>query len=119
MTDREPRPVAEGLAAVISALRGPDVSTVRGVFGGWADAVGPQVAAHARPVRLDGTILRVEVDEPGWATQLRFLEADLLARLASTGSTVTSIEVAVRSSRTSGRTRSAFAQPSERRSSSR
>lgn len=114
MTEREPRPVAEGLAAVISALRGPDVSTVRGVFGGWAEAVGPQVAAHATPIRLDGTVLRVEVDEPGWATQLRFLEADLLARLASTGSTVTSIEVVVRGPRGRGRSRTAFDSRPER-----
>jgi predicted nucleic acid-binding Zn ribbon protein len=52
-----------------------------GLFRGWPDAVGVQVAAHARPIVLDRGRLVVEVDEPGWATQLRFLEADLVARL--------------------------------------
>jgi predicted nucleic acid-binding Zn ribbon protein len=53
------------------------------VFARWEDAVGPQVAAHARPVKLAEGRLLVEVDEPGWATQLRFLEVDLLARIAA------------------------------------
>ena len=41
------------------------------------------VADHARPVKLDGDRLLVEVDEPGWATQLRFLEAEVIGRLRS------------------------------------
>jgi predicted nucleic acid-binding Zn ribbon protein len=53
------------------------------LFARWADAVGQGVADHARPVKLDGDRLLVEVDEPGWATQLRFLEADVIARLRS------------------------------------
>jgi predicted nucleic acid-binding Zn ribbon protein len=100
-------PLSSGLSSVVKALKGPDTATVKGVFGGWADAVGAQVAAHARPVKLDGSVLLVEVDEPGWATQLRFLEADLLERLTATGSLVSRIEVRVNgaaASRRRGRT---------------
>ncbi len=53
------------------------------LFNRWTDAVGQAVADHARPVKLDGTQLLVEVDEPGWATQLRFLERDVIERLRS------------------------------------
>ena len=60
------------------------------LFSRWTDAVGEVVAEHARPVKLDGDRLLVEVDEPGWATQLRFLEADVIARLRS----VAGLEVA-------------------------
>jgi hypothetical protein len=40
----------------------------------------------------------IEVDEPGWATQLRFLEATLRERLATVtgGDAIRSIEVRVR-----------------------
>ncbi len=51
------------------------------VFGRWAEAVGEALAAHITPVKLDGTKLVVEVDDPAWATQLRFLEATLKQRL--------------------------------------
>jgi predicted nucleic acid-binding Zn ribbon protein len=99
------RPLAGALDEVLAALAPPDASgadpataaTVGGVFARWADAVGPHVAAHARPVRLTGSRLVVEVDEPGWATQLRYLEAELVERLArAAGPGVQSIELRVR-----------------------
>ena len=67
------------LARVFGAAD-PDV--LGSLFTRWNTAVGPQLAAHVRPVRLQGDVLTVEVDDPTWATQLRFLEKDLLARLA-------------------------------------
>jgi predicted nucleic acid-binding Zn ribbon protein len=52
------------------------------VLGAWADVVGESVAAHAKPVAVRNGALVVEVDDPAWATQLRWLGDDLLARLA-------------------------------------
>jgi hypothetical protein len=47
-------------------------------------------------VKLDGAVLLVEVDEPGWATQLRFLEHEVIERLRTvTGATVERLEVRV------------------------
>jgi predicted nucleic acid-binding Zn ribbon protein len=44
----------------------------------WPDVVGPAVAAATRPTGLrDGTVT-VEVDGPEWATQLRYLEEQLV-----------------------------------------
>lgn len=60
-------------------LAGP--SALAAVFGRWEDVVGPLLAAHTRPVSLTGGVLVVAVDEPGWATQLRFLADDVVARL--------------------------------------
>jgi predicted nucleic acid-binding Zn ribbon protein len=79
-------------------LHGTGARSLAGVFGRWEDAVGPQVAAHARPAALVDGRLVVEVDHPTWATQLRFLEAELLARLRDIGGVdeVTSIELRVR-----------------------
>jgi predicted nucleic acid-binding Zn ribbon protein len=46
----------------------------------WAEIAGPQLAAHTRPVRLHGGVLVVRAESPAWATQVRYLSGDLLAR---------------------------------------
>ena len=47
----------------------------------WADAAGEEVAAHAVPRRLDDGVLTVEVDDPAWATHVRYLGPALAASL--------------------------------------
>jgi predicted nucleic acid-binding Zn ribbon protein len=96
--DDEPVPLAASVDEVVRSLRGPSAKAVAGVFAGWDDLVGPTVAAHARPVSLTSGRLVIEVDEPGWATQLRYLESTLRERLAAAigGAEVTAIEVRVR-----------------------
>jgi predicted nucleic acid-binding Zn ribbon protein len=99
----EPKRLGDSLHEVLQSLRPEDRSrpqataaAMGGVFGRWDDAVGPVIAAHVQPVKLDGTTLVVEVDDPGWATQLRFLETNLKQRLAEVaGATVERIEVRV------------------------
>jgi predicted nucleic acid-binding Zn ribbon protein len=54
------------------------------------------VADHVRPVRLDQRVLTVEVDEAAWATQVKFLSADIIRRLHEVaGVDVDRIEVRV------------------------
>ncbi len=102
---RELRPLSEGLSAVLGSLKGGDVRTVKGIFGTWDEAVGEVIARHARPVRIDRGVLTVEVDEPGWATQLRFLEGEIRGRLQAVGGTVVDrLEVRVAGPRRPGRT---------------
>ncbi len=78
----DPVPLADALGAVAGRLgfAAPDV--VATVFARWEDLVGPAVAAHARPARVDGDMLVVVVDHPAWATQLRHLAPDILRRVA-------------------------------------
>ncbi len=97
----DPVPIGEALDRVIGALRaGAGRAEVGGVFGRWDEAVGPAVAAHIRPVRLERGTLLVEASDPGWATQVRFLTDDMRARLAEvTGVVVEHIEVRVASGR--------------------
>ena len=68
------------------------------MFARWEEAVGPQIAAHATPASLVDGVLVVDVDHPTWATQLRFLETDLLARLRDVAGAdeLTRIELRVR-----------------------
>jgi len=77
----DPRRIDASLDRVARGLGGPGAGALRSVFAHWADIVGPQVADHARPLSLVGGVLAVAADEPGWATQLTYLEADLLRRL--------------------------------------
>ena len=53
------------------------------MFGRWEEAVGAAIAANVRPVRLEDGTLLVEVDDPAWATQVRFLADDLRSRLGT------------------------------------
>jgi predicted nucleic acid-binding Zn ribbon protein len=47
----------------------------------WPDVVGTAVAAASRPTALRDGTLTVEVDGAEWATQLRYLEEQLVAVL--------------------------------------
>ena len=76
----EPKSIKASLDRVSRSLGGPDAGSLSGLFGRWADIVGPQLAAHARPLSLSSGVLVVAVTEPAWATQLTFLEGELLGR---------------------------------------
>ena len=77
----DPRPLKASLDHVARSLGGPDAASLNDVFGHWADLVGPQLAAHARPLSLSSGVLLVGVTEPAWATQLTYLESDLVGRI--------------------------------------
>jgi predicted nucleic acid-binding Zn ribbon protein len=100
VTPRDPVPLSASLGGVVKSLRGPGAPTavvLGGVFGKWAEAVGAAVAEHVQPVKLDGTTLVVEVDDPAWATQLRFFESTMRERLREVaGAMVETLEIRVR-----------------------
>lgn len=75
------RRLNEALSEVAADLNLDDPDDVAAVMAAWAAAVGQAVAAHVRPRRLQDGVLLVEVDAPVWATQLRYLEGDVLRRL--------------------------------------
>jgi len=47
----------------------------------WDAVVGPTLAAHARPRRLQRGILLIAVDSSEWMLELQFLKQDLRQRL--------------------------------------
>lgn len=92
----DPVPISRSLDSIMKSLRGTDRIQIGGVFGRWDEAVGPTVAAHVRPVRLDQGVLTVEADEPAWATQVKFLSSTIATRLAEVaGVDIEHIEVRV------------------------
>ena len=92
----EPKRVSESLRRVAAHLGAPDPDTLGVVFSHWEETVGPGLADHTRPVSLSGDSLVVEVSESAWATQIRFLEADLLARLAEVAGRPVAARIEVR-----------------------
>ena len=93
-----PRRVADDLDLLVKRFGTPSGTAGVSVFTRWEEAVGPAVAAHAQPLSLRGTTLVVGVDGPAYATQLRMLTPQLLARLgemAGPGS-IDAVEVRVR-----------------------
>jgi predicted nucleic acid-binding Zn ribbon protein len=53
------------------------------VFGSWRAVVGDQIAEHASPTGLHEGVLSVSAETTAWATQLRMMQAQLLAKIAS------------------------------------
>jgi predicted nucleic acid-binding Zn ribbon protein len=80
--DSEPRPLGEALDRLVRSMGAPSASALEKVFGNWADVVGAEVAEHSKPVKLDGNRLTVEVADPAWASQLRWMTTEVLAALA-------------------------------------
>jgi predicted nucleic acid-binding Zn ribbon protein len=81
--ERDPQPLGR-LASRLSGDRGWAPRLANGsVFGRWAELVGDEVAAHARPESLRDGVLTVQADSTAWATQLRLLQRQLIGRIAS------------------------------------
>ena len=93
-----PRPVRESLDRVAATLGAGGAEPLRALFAHWLAIVGDDVAAHAQPLSLRRGRLVIGADDPAWAAQLRWLEADLLRRLegALGAGVVTAVDVRVR-----------------------
>ncbi len=95
--DRGPFRLGRSLEQLLGTLRAPSVDVLDSVFTKWALIVGDDVAAHSRPVSIDGATLVVEASDPTWASELRWLEKEVLERLTEVAGTnrVRTLEVRV------------------------
>ncbi|HEX5540637.1 MAG TPA: DciA family protein [Micromonospora sp.] len=80
---RDPQPVGVVLARLMKARGWQQPAAEATVFGAWERVVGPDIARHSRPVKLDNGELTVEAESTAWATQLRLLAGSLLRRIAA------------------------------------
>jgi predicted nucleic acid-binding Zn ribbon protein len=96
--EQEPERVGPALDRVLRGLGAAPAGVVGSLFARWEDIVGAQLAGHARPLGLHDGVLAIGVDDPAWATQVRFLESELIRRVREvTGSAeVARVEVRVR-----------------------
>jgi predicted nucleic acid-binding Zn ribbon protein len=65
------------------------------VLGQWAAVVGHQIAEHATPTALRDGVLSITAESTAWATQLRIMQAQLLAKIAAAAGegVVTSLKI--------------------------
>lgn len=52
------------------------------MFGRWVAVVGEGIAAHATPTSLNDGVLTISAESTAWATQLRMVQAQVLAKIA-------------------------------------
>ena len=99
--DREPRPVGASLADVSRRFGLAAPAVLGAIFTDWEVVVGATLARHVRPVGLRNGVLMLDVDEPGWATELRFLHDDVIRRIVEVAGpgTVTELSIRVRTMR--------------------
>ncbi|ASR38816.1 hypothetical protein BAY61_00025 [Prauserella marina] len=80
--ERDPQPLGR-LASRMATQMGWGEQLANGqVFGQWVRLVGEEVAEHAQPVALKDGELTVRASSTAWATQLRLLQRQLLAKIA-------------------------------------
>lgn len=93
-----PRRLKEALDQVTWRLKAPRAQVLKMVFEAWEELVGSVMAAHSSPVRLVDGELVVAVDDPAWATEMRFFSSELIGRInaAAEEEAVTSLTVRVR-----------------------
>ena len=78
----EPRPLRDSLAELSADLGLPEPDGLALLIDEWEYLVGVDVAPHCRLTSLRDGVLRVTVDSAPRATQLRYLEGELVERSA-------------------------------------
>ncbi|GFG98562.1 DUF721 family protein [Mycobacterium timonense] len=92
---RDPQPLGR-LARDLAKKRGWSAQVAEGtVLGNWTSVVGHQIADHAVPTALNDGVLSVAAESTAWATQLRMIQAQLLAKIAAAvgNGVVTSLKI--------------------------
>ena len=75
------QPVGDLVGRVLGELGLDGVALAHRIGTDWPEIVGPQVAAHCRPLGLRAGVLEVEVDSPVWSQQLQLRKSELLQKL--------------------------------------
>jgi predicted nucleic acid-binding Zn ribbon protein len=80
----EPRPLRDALTEVTADLGlPPDPDAFASLVTHWRELVGEALAEHCRPQSLRDGVLRVTVDSAPRATQLRYLESDVVRQASA------------------------------------
>lgn len=79
---RDPQPLGAA-ATELARSRGWSTRVAEGaVFGRWRSVVGEGIAAHASPTSLKDGVLTITAESTAWATELRMVQAQVLAKIA-------------------------------------
>lgn len=79
---RDPQPFGR-LIGSVARQRGWDDRISEGtLFGMWEQIVGEDISSHATPTALDERVLHIRAESTAWATQLRYIQSQILAKIA-------------------------------------
>lgn len=93
----EPIELGDALERVLGSLGAPSADLLTTVFQRWEEVVGAEVARHCRPAAVEGGRLVVLASDPAWASEVRWLADEVVARVNELSSTdrLSSVEVRV------------------------
>jgi len=77
----QPRKIGSTVGQVLADLGLAGASGAFRIAELWAETVGPEIAAHCRPVMVRRGVLEAEVDSSVWCQQLQMQRPLLLAKL--------------------------------------
>jgi len=80
---RDPQPLASATRDVAKKQGWSSRVAEGAVFGQWPTVVGAHIAEHATPTALRDGVLSVTAESTAWATQLRLIQAQVLAKIAA------------------------------------
>jgi predicted nucleic acid-binding Zn ribbon protein len=80
---RDPQPLG-AVSQDLARTRGWSPRVAEGaIFGRWRSVVGADIADHATPTGLREGVLSVSAESTAWATQLRMVQEQLIAKIAA------------------------------------
>ena len=80
---RNPVPLRQSLEYLLAGLGAPKIDSVTKLMDSWPEVVGPKLATKVKAVSVKGSELVVRVEDPAWASQIAWLESQLLQRIAT------------------------------------
>jgi len=78
--NEDPVSLRDAVAAVGRELGLPPPDELGALASAWPEIVGDAVAAHAAVRSVRDGVCTIEVDDPGWATQVRYAERQIVGR---------------------------------------
>ena len=80
---KEPVHLRSVLEQLLKDFGTPDIRVVTSIVDQWEEVVGIDLAAKISAVAVSGSELIVRVDDPAWASQINWLEKQLLDKITS------------------------------------
>ena len=79
--NKEPVHLRSVLEQLLKDFGIPDITTVTSIIDQWEEIVGSDLATKISAVAISGSELIVRVDDPAWASQISWLENQLLDKI--------------------------------------
>ncbi len=79
--ERGPVPLRRSLERLLAGMGAPKIDDTMAIIDQWPEIVGERLAERIEAVAVRGSELLVAVHDPAWASQVAWLEVQLLERI--------------------------------------